>query len=453
MSRFLTADEKARELAFFAAQREDPGNWRRAHEGERAGLGDVGYIDHEVVPLCDLLNAIDGVCTLQSCCGHRYPSPSGDGDCVSGGLIRLRLDERMGRLLDERVGELLAEPVIRHVVKGYALTGGWERRSEPREPYEYIDLSFHGCEDGGMEEAERVIAGFFAALAASSSQDRDARPLAEPDAPPAHVSEDLRERRAEEHRRLVAERRAAASSQDRDARVSVRPPAFPAPASPSPTAGEGRPPRDGQSRRQLPRPAGNPASARTMISAPEITDELSRLLGEEVRSSVAGSRLALLTPIDYPDREGVVVYVEQNDGIVQVSDLGITDAKLIGEVNDGEAAAAAAVVARRYDVKMERGTIAATAPLSEAADACWRVAQAAAMFAAAGLYLRPQQPSYPLPQGRWLIEVCVECGGAVCVTDPPHRREHQSGVCRGFGCGGLRTVEVMPVPGAREEER
>jgi len=65
----------------------------------------------------------------------------------------------------------------------------------------------------------------------------------------------------------------------------------------------------------------------------------------------------------------------------------------------------------------------------------------------------PRDATDPLPQGRWLIDVCVECGGAVCVTDPPHRREHQSGVCRGFGCGGLRTVEVMPVPGAREEER
>jgi hypothetical protein len=155
--RYLTAEEKAREVASFAAYRRDPSKHRTAHPNAKGG---EGWIDPEVLPLVDALNDLEGICTVQSCCGHRWPIPDDpDGaEMVHRGQLWLRLSEDLARRVDERVGELLAHDVIVQVSKLYAYQG-------MSEPHEVLDVLFR---EGSIGDAERVIVGFFRRLVTGS---------------------------------------------------------------------------------------------------------------------------------------------------------------------------------------------------------------------------------------------------------------------------------------------
>ena len=57
-NRHLSADEKAKILTV----------WREQQQTGAAGHGDP---DPDMIPWCEKLNALPGVCTVQSCSGHR----------------------------------------------------------------------------------------------------------------------------------------------------------------------------------------------------------------------------------------------------------------------------------------------------------------------------------------------------------------------------------------------
>lgn len=59
--RFLTPDAKLEILA----------EWQRTREQWRDGsLRGTGEPDTDIIPWCDRINALPGLCTLQSCAGH-----------------------------------------------------------------------------------------------------------------------------------------------------------------------------------------------------------------------------------------------------------------------------------------------------------------------------------------------------------------------------------------------
>ncbi len=70
MIQHLTPEAKVQVLA----------EWQAAKDGPR-GAGGSGFPDDAIIPLCDQLNGLDGICTLQSCSGHprtrtqRWASP------------------------------------------------------------------------------------------------------------------------------------------------------------------------------------------------------------------------------------------------------------------------------------------------------------------------------------------------------------------------------------------
>jgi hypothetical protein len=138
-------------LLWFTAYRCDPTAWRK-YRPDASG-GGTGLIDHEVLPLCDALCELDGVCTIQSCCGHvnsyGYAYP---------GQLWIRLGRAMALAAEARIGELLRHDVIAHVQKLMSLRGG-------SQPHEVLDVQFEGEPDGRMREAEGVILGFFRDLA------------------------------------------------------------------------------------------------------------------------------------------------------------------------------------------------------------------------------------------------------------------------------------------------
>lgn len=104
--RWLTKDMKDRSL----------NHWRAAKASyEQAKVdgslparpGGMGYPDPEIYDLCDRLNALDGICTMQSCAGHLHPDEEpGDGAMWSGELwiattrrIQMRVITRIRDLL------------------------------------------------------------------------------------------------------------------------------------------------------------------------------------------------------------------------------------------------------------------------------------------------------------------------------------------------------------------
>lgn len=82
-SPYLTAIEKEATLAYFAKRRVD---LRSPSEP-----GGDGTQDPEVLPLCDRINALDGLCTVQSCSGHRQRQPGGKSAWASEACVWLRV--------------------------------------------------------------------------------------------------------------------------------------------------------------------------------------------------------------------------------------------------------------------------------------------------------------------------------------------------------------------------
>ena len=140
--RFLTPHEKTETLASWE-------EYKRAfiRPGAKGGRG---YVDPDIVPLCDALNRLPGVCTLQSCTGHSANDSDGP---VYSGVMWLRLNQRMTHRFEEQAHRLAAEQVIDRVGKIYCEDGK-----------ETVTIEFKGNETGLLAESVSVVLGFFRAL-------------------------------------------------------------------------------------------------------------------------------------------------------------------------------------------------------------------------------------------------------------------------------------------------
>lgn len=68
--RFLTQTEKTRELLRWEELKTNLLEKITSGKLQQKELGGLGYPDPEVYDLCDRLNSIPSICTLQSCSGH-----------------------------------------------------------------------------------------------------------------------------------------------------------------------------------------------------------------------------------------------------------------------------------------------------------------------------------------------------------------------------------------------
>jgi len=135
-SRFLTPEEKAIQLARWEALKAEfadalaAGELLMQHEdGSKINvfgedLSGRGFPDPETYALCDELNTIEGICTIQSCSGHRVAYAE-DGTVMANGEVVgptlwaaqlwLRLSRPMRDLVIERGDMLKALPGIERV--------------------------------------------------------------------------------------------------------------------------------------------------------------------------------------------------------------------------------------------------------------------------------------------------------------------------------------------------
>jgi hypothetical protein len=128
-----------------------------------------------------------------------------------------------------------------------------------------------------------------------------------------------------------------------------------------------------------------------MLHADTIRSDLLDALGAGVEVVVRGDQLAVLTPADYPDGDGVVVQVARSTTGFVLSDAGEGDARLIA-VGPGARAIGpiASAICARHGATFDAGRVTARVDGVDAiADGCWRVAQASAAIAEAATFHRP----------------------------------------------------------------
>ncbi len=135
MNRHLTPAEKTRELA------------RWAEICSTSPSSGPGTPDPEIVPWCERINELDGICTLQSCAGHL------DGEHGHEGHIWLWLDrDRLNELQDR--GIELAD------------RNGIERVSVIYQPWgqEIVEVCFKGVPADRLDSSMGVVLGFLESL-------------------------------------------------------------------------------------------------------------------------------------------------------------------------------------------------------------------------------------------------------------------------------------------------
>lgn len=141
-ARYLTRDEKVNVLQAWEAMcqtlPEDVPNC-----GDERGFPDPPMIDW-----CAALNALDGVCTVQSCAGHKRP----DGALDSGHLW-LRLDSEMTARFDAKALALANAAGIERVSRLYTKWGA-----------EITEVVFLGNERRHLERSMQSVLGFFRTL-------------------------------------------------------------------------------------------------------------------------------------------------------------------------------------------------------------------------------------------------------------------------------------------------
>lgn len=134
LNRYLDASSKTEELV----------RWRRL-VADREGRNCPGDPDPVVVPWCERINSIPGVCTLQSCAGHECGEDGGR----SAGHFWLWLSSDKAASFKQRAFELARNATIEKVSTIYQPWG-----------QEVALIEFRGTPDGKLDESCAAIVGF-----------------------------------------------------------------------------------------------------------------------------------------------------------------------------------------------------------------------------------------------------------------------------------------------------
>lgn len=133
--RWLTPAEKAETLrAWETTKRESP----------VVDRGGAGYPDPTIVPWCDRINGLPGVCTLQSCAGHLK-----DGGILHSGHLWLKLSEQVSAEFRQAAFELAGSPGIERVEMIFQPSGE-----------EVASVTFQGDEHDLLQSSMGTIMSF-----------------------------------------------------------------------------------------------------------------------------------------------------------------------------------------------------------------------------------------------------------------------------------------------------
>ena len=134
--RYLTEDAKQTILR----------EWQETRATIKAG---PGCPDPGIVPWCDKINSLPGICTLQSCQGHRHD------DAIEPGHLWLWLSEAAADRFDRAATYLATERAVIERVSWHYLDDGKKIAS----------VTFRGNERDALEISAATIFGFLCAVA------------------------------------------------------------------------------------------------------------------------------------------------------------------------------------------------------------------------------------------------------------------------------------------------
>lgn len=139
--RYLTEDEKRAEMS----------EWESLCGARRSDLGDAGgrgFPDPDMIPWCATVNAIPGICTVQSCAGH----VSVEG-YLSSARLWLRFNHTMSAAFDAEAFRLSNAARIEEVSRVYT---SWGK--------EIASITFAGNERDSLNESMALIVAFLQSL-------------------------------------------------------------------------------------------------------------------------------------------------------------------------------------------------------------------------------------------------------------------------------------------------
>ena len=142
MNRYLTTEEKVKELAC----------WERLCADLPPDVPDEGdergFPDPPMISWCAMLNALDGICTMQSCAGHKRA----DGSLTSG-VLWLKLSRNLSARFDCVAFSLAKQPGIEWVSRLYRGYGE-----------EIASIGFQGNDHSTLDKSMSKILKFLSDL-------------------------------------------------------------------------------------------------------------------------------------------------------------------------------------------------------------------------------------------------------------------------------------------------
>lgn len=129
----LSAEAKAKELKI----------WKDKCAGPRGAPGE-GFPDERIIPFCTIINALPGVCTLQSCAGHPRTS---EQHWSAPGQLWLWFSEWEFNLFTKQAPILAENPQIESIK---ILFARWNDRRV------VVDICFKGDETGDEELQQSI---------------------------------------------------------------------------------------------------------------------------------------------------------------------------------------------------------------------------------------------------------------------------------------------------------
>lgn len=140
MTRYLTSEAKQHQLVEWRRTLTD---WRHAGRPEH----ETGWPDPSIIDWVERINAVPGVCTLQSCAGHRR------GEYQEAGHLWLAFNSTTADAFHRRAFELATNPAIERVATCYHVDGR-----------EIVIIEFQGEERGALNASLDTILRFLVSL-------------------------------------------------------------------------------------------------------------------------------------------------------------------------------------------------------------------------------------------------------------------------------------------------
>lgn len=149
MSQYLLPQEKEETVSYWLKWRDAQAPTTDIAE-EHVAMGGFDWPDSPIFPYTDQINALEGICTISSCMGHRIHP---DFDAFYRGYLWFRLSQGATAIFDLEVPDLIKLTGVAGLHKNYRL-------ADSPEHWEWYEVEFWGGEETLPGVIEPIITFF-----------------------------------------------------------------------------------------------------------------------------------------------------------------------------------------------------------------------------------------------------------------------------------------------------